>query len=509
MTTSLLPRLPRSSRPAFGIGLLIVVALLVVFVMLRWQPPLIGISALGLPLLFAVYLAETDSLRGVPRSTWVGTAALGTGLGVAWAAVTDAIWARTYDDVLATPMSTLQAVINLAAVPIGGAVVMLLPVFAARLRRVGTREPLHGFAIGALGATCFTAAQTLTQAAPEFAKGLVMAEFPTDALVALAAIRGVAGPLTAIALGGIVGVALWFRPRTGAHRHWYVPTAVVLVMLACVGQNAVDFAWISYGRIEALYAAITVIALIASGITVRRALLDEDHPGGADGTSRAGSVRHTSPARLLMILGPVLAVVLVSTIALSSWLTPPPARYVCPPDCGRPPIGRPVATNPRFMPADGGFAVSYPGPATAYEATPQAAGVVLKLRAGDGGTLRLFGEPAANRTPRQITDDFIAANFPDATTDYEVPNAIVGYQLGYGVVADVFKAGAAGDTARLRVLVMVAVKHDLALVAAAAGPYREFTPDFGSGHPSGANFFLALDMSKYVNSFRWRGDPPR
>ena len=56
---------------------------------------------------------------------------------------------------------------------------------------------------------------------------------------------------------------------------------------------------------------------------------------------------------------------------------------------------------------------------------------------------------------------------------------------------------------------MAAIKNDYALVAAGAGPYREFSPDFGSGHPSGANFLLALDMGKYVNSFRWRGDPPR
>jgi hypothetical protein len=56
---------------------------------------------------------------------------------------------------------------------------------------------------------------------------------------------------------------------------------------------------------------------------------------------------------------------------------------------------------------------------------------------------------------------------------------------------------------------MVAVKNDFALIAAAAGPFREFSPEFGSGHPSGANFFLALDMAKYVNSFTWRGDPPR
>jgi len=56
---------------------------------------------------------------------------------------------------------------------------------------------------------------------------------------------------------------------------------------------------------------------------------------------------------------------------------------------------------------------------------------------------------------------------------------------------------------------MAAVKNDYALIAAAAGPFHEFSPDFGSGHPSGANFFLAMDMGKYVNSFTWRGDPPR
>ena len=39
----------------------------------------------------------------------------------------------------------------------------------------------------------------------------------------------------------------------------------------------------------------------------------------------------------------------------------------------------------------------------------------------------------------------------------------------------------------MRVLVMVAVKNDLALVAAAVGPFHAFGPDFGSGKPSGAN----------------------
>jgi len=59
------------------------------------------------------------------------------------------------------------------------------------------------------------------------------------------------------------------------------------------------------------------------------------------------------------------------------------------------------------------------------------------------------------------------------------------------------------------VIVIVAVKNDLALIAVASGPYREFTPEFGPGPPSPANLGIAQDMGRYVNSFRWRDDPPR
>jgi hypothetical protein len=53
---------------------------------------------------------------------------------------------------------------------------------------------------------------------------------------------------------------------------------------------------------------------------------------------------------------------------------------------------------------------------------------------------------------------------------------------------------------------MAAIRHDYALIAAASGPYHEFSPDYGPGHPSGANLEVAMDMGKYVNSFKWNGD---
>jgi hypothetical protein len=211
----------------------------------------------------------------------------------------------------------------------------------------------------------------------------------------------------------------------------------------------------------------------------------------------------------LLTLGGVLSLAAVAAVVVSMVVTPTPPRYVCPPDCGRPPLGSPVATNPRFTSPDGAYSFSYPGPGTAYEATVNPDGVVLDFVGGDTGTLELFGQPARDHTPQQIADELIEENYPDATVDYEIPNASVGYQPGYGVVVDDYPQDSTGTFTRLRLLLMVAVKNDLALIAAAVGPYHEFSPDFGTGHPSGANLQLAMDMAKYVNSFAWRGDPPR
>jgi len=105
--------------------------------------------------------------------------------------------------------------------------------------------------------------------------------------------------------------------------------------------------------------------------------------------------------------------------------------------------------------------------------------------------------------------DLIKQKFPDAKIAYEIPNAMVGYQPGYGEVADSWPSGTSNSYIRIRTVLLVAVKNDLALVAGAVGPYHAFGPDFGPGLPSGVNLQLAQDMGKYVNSFSWQGDPPR
>jgi hypothetical protein len=183
------------------------------------------------------------------------------------------------------------------------------------------------------------------------------------------------------------------------------------------------------------------------------------------------------------------------------------ATYTCPPDCGRPPNAVAVANLPKFTSPGGRFSVSYPPPSEIYEVTTQPNGVTARLTAGDGGVLRLVSQPAQGRVARQVVKQLIEKRYPNADIAYELPNTTVGYQLGYGVVADFLPPGIS-TRYELRVIIMAAVKNDLALIAVAEGPFRRFSQDFGPGPPSAANLEIAMDMAKYVESFKWNGEPP-
>lgn len=217
-------------------------------------------------------------------------------------------------------------------------------------------------------------------------------------------------------------------------------------------------------------------------------------------------VRATSLRRLVLVLVAGLTAVVAVLTSVAMLLETPSVRYSCPPECGRPPTGTPVEINPRFTAADGSFSVAHPGPGSAYQITTEASGVIAEYQGGDGGVMRLYGERANGRSAQQVIDDAMAAAQPTATLAYRLPNAMVGYQLGSGAVYDVFPQSSSSDFTRIRIIMLAAVKNDLALVAGAAGPFHEFGPDYGPGPPSGANLELAQDLGKYVNSFRWPGN---
>ena len=492
VATSLFPYLPQRSRMAFRVGLAVLLVVLIALALLRWQAALIAIAALGLPLIFVLYLYEIDVRRELTVRSLVPTAVLGVGLGVGWAFLTRAVIADYYDVTLGDTGVTRQALIAGIAIPIGAAVLTLLPVVVMRFVRP-TRETLDGFVIGALGAICFTSAAMLTRLAPQFATGLFAGDRPISDLLIQAGLQGVAVPLIATSLGGLVGAALWFR------RPKLIVSSVLVTLVVFGGLGLLELAPVSEGLQFVAYVVATVIALLALRIGLQITLLHEKH-GPIDST-------HTGHGWLFRTLGAGLIVAAAVGVTAATLATPTRPRYTCPPDCGRPPIGEPIDLNPRFFSADRQFSVQYPSAESAYRSTLKPDGVDLDYYIGDTGTMQLFGMPADKRTPREILDGLIKDRYPDATVEYEIPNAMVGYQPGYGVVLDEYPQDASGEFTRLRLVALCAVKNDYALIAAAIGPYHEFTPDFGTGHPSAVNLAIALDMGKYVNSFRWLGGP--
>jgi hypothetical protein len=287
------------------------------------------------------------------------------------------------------------------------------------------------------------------------------------------------------------------------------------------------------------------------------------------GCYAAPPVHHTSHRRLLVILGVGLLVVVAVGVLVAVLATPAPPQFPCAPQCERPPIrppvgtpggpmarggvaslvtpdsptalpapatgqsgsppgqpaasteqaaqpraaqnvprgaavaGPPVEVFPRFAPADGGFSVAYP----AENSTVRDGGVVMRFPHVDGEAV-LLGKPAGDQTPDQIATGIIQKLYPGATRSYQIPNAMVGYQPGYGEVDDFYPQAQTSSYTRVRVEVIVAEKNGLALIAAADGPYEQFTPD-STDHPSGANLKIASWIGYFVNSFAWHGDPPR
>ncbi|MDH6196951.1 hypothetical protein M2272_003604 [Mycobacterium frederiksbergense] len=578
VTSSLFPHLPPRSRTAFLVGLTLLLVALTGAALFRLPAALITVAALGLPLLFGMYLRESDVHRDIPRATLVLTAALGTALGIGWVLLTGAAMARASGVPLGMGITATRVMRDGLGVPLGSMLLMLVPALVVRLTRRGTQEALDGYAIGALGALTYCAAATMTRLAPQFTTGMVVRDRPMSGLLVEAGIRGVAVPTTAAAVGGLIGAALWFtRPPNKVHLHrGFVRLTLTLfavgVMTLYAGLGLIDIARFPQSLQLGLHIVLAAVALLALRVGLHLALLHEAHdeirteepllcaqcghvvpdapfcahcgaathassrtsrearrmgrPARQDespditvallpgysihgGTYTAAPVRRTSYSGLALALAVTIAVVAAGLVGLSAVLQKPTERYACPPNCGSPPIGQPVTINPQYTAADGSFTVSYPAPGSAYKITTSDRGVMANLLAGDGGTMQLFSRPAAGRSPKDIAVELIHQTFPDTKTAYEIPNAMVGYQPGYGLAADSWPQSSTSSYARMRVIVMVAVKHDLALVAAAVGPYRQFGPDSGSGKPSGANLQLALDMGKYVNSFRWNGDPSR
>lgn len=282
LASSLFPHLPQRSRTAFRLGLLVLVGALVACTLLRLPAALVTVAALGLPLLYLLYLRESDAFRDFPVGVIALTVGLGVVLGVGWVLLTGAMVARSYQIALGSGIVGARLLRDGIGIPLGGVLLMLLPAVIVRVTRPVTRESLDGFMIGVVGALTFTAAATLTRLAPQFGTGVVSRR-PMESLLVEAGIRGLAVPLIAAATGGLIGAALWFtRPPSKRDQHPGVVRAMlvgfaVAVLAVYLGLGLIDVAHFPQVLMLVLYLALAIVALLLLRIGIHLALLHEAH----------------------------------------------------------------------------------------------------------------------------------------------------------------------------------------------------------------------------------------
>lgn len=279
VTSSLFPHVPQPARAPFRLGLFLLVLALVSFAALRLLGPLVTVAALGVPLLFGLYLWQSGVLRDTPNHALALTTLIGAGFGVGWVLLTGGLVARSYGIPMAAGF-VLQHLLGVGlAISLGGAILMVLPAVIVRLLRPQTRESLDGFVIGALGALSFTAAATIARLAPQFTAGLIDNVRPLRLFVE-AALYGLAIPLTATAAGGLIGIMLWFRPGQRAGRHprrirIALRAFTVLVICLYTAVWVIDAARLPRIPQLMLHLGVTMLALIAVRTAMQMALLHE------------------------------------------------------------------------------------------------------------------------------------------------------------------------------------------------------------------------------------------
>ncbi len=388
VVSSLFPHLPHRSRTPFRVGLAVLLILLAAFALLRWQAPMIAIASVGFPLLFVTYLREIDVRQNVSLRSLILAAVIGVVLGVGWAYIAGTVFADGYDVALGFTTDVGPTVGSAVAISIGEALLMLVPTLVVRVLSKSARESLDGFVVGSLGATAFAAAATVTLLAPQLAAGLVADDRSLDGLIVEAGIQGVAMPLMSVAVGGIVGAALWFsRPADASHwQRGPVLVAVLLVIGLFVGLGLLDVSPIPDSLYVGGYLLIAGLALLALRIALQAALLHEAHDGtgqneqlrcadcdhvipymafcpkcgvatrassrtsrtarrveraqgeGVDGSTdvadesgTAAPVRRTSYTSVLGTVGAGVAVAAAIAVVVSMLITPGVAPYKCPP----------------------------------------------------------------------------------------------------------------------------------------------------------------------------------
>jgi RNA polymerase subunit RPABC4/transcription elongation factor Spt4 len=283
VVSSLFPHLSHRSRGPFRLGLAAVVVALLVLAGLRLQAPAIAVSALGIPLLFQLYIYEANLYDDEPVFATLLTIGVGAVLGVGWSLLTSHYVTSASRLTLlggGKSGSTTTHIVLATLVPAGSQLLMVVPVgLMWALRRNRYRESMDGFVFGSAGALGFVAAAVITDLAPELHAGARI-HGSTANLYVQTVVHGIALPLVAACATGLIGAALWLR-RDGAGTPGRVftlwPVALAVAVVVQVGLGYADVSTPGNAVVLVAHLAAAAAYLVALRVGLHHVLLHEAH----------------------------------------------------------------------------------------------------------------------------------------------------------------------------------------------------------------------------------------
>jgi RNA polymerase subunit RPABC4/transcription elongation factor Spt4 len=279
VATSLFPHLSHRAKAPFRVGFGIFLVLLLIFSLADTSAPLIAVSALGVPLLFLIYIWEVDPYEGsfiLPTSV---SLLLGAGLGVGWAIIGGHYVDEALVPSLTSNLTSHTAVVAAVAVPAIGQLLMCVPMVIVRLAQRGRIESLDGFVSGATGALGFTLAATIDLMSPwlsngQLAHGTILAN--TTQVI----LRGVTLPLISALATGFIAMAFWAKTGsrpTSAKAAWLTSPllALGLALIVQIGLGFTDIATLSDAALIAIHLSALGALMVIARLGIHYVLLHE------------------------------------------------------------------------------------------------------------------------------------------------------------------------------------------------------------------------------------------
>ncbi len=270
--SALFPHLSHRAKAPFRAALGVIIVLLVVFAVAGTAAPLMAVCALGVPLLFVLYLFDVDPYEGSFVVPTVICILLGAALGAGWALVASPYVDWALQPAVFSSLTSGRSLVAAVIVPGVAQLLMCVPVAIVWIMQRKAMESLDGFVAGATGALGFTLASTITLLSPWLGNGQLLHQSVTTTL-AQAMIRGLSWPLVSAMVTGLIGAA-WCvtlgQGPTAARGRW-LASPIFALLIALAVQIGLGFAAIAVLPQTALI-LVNLLAIAAIIVVMRVAL---------------------------------------------------------------------------------------------------------------------------------------------------------------------------------------------------------------------------------------------